>query len=134
MREKYKILVVDDDFINNIITEEIIKNTGLSEEIHIATNGQEAIDFIKEHCMTVDTSTCIDLILLDLNMPIMDGFEFLEKVQNYPLQQTVKIVVLTTSTDNRDVDKANKYPIAGFLSKPLTIEKFNQLHEKLSNS
>jgi CheY-like chemotaxis protein len=67
-------------------------------------------------------------------MPIMDGFEFLEKVQNYPLQQTVKIVVLTTSTDNRDVDKANKYPIAGFLSKPLTIEKFNQLHEKLSNS
>jgi CheY-like chemotaxis protein len=134
MREKYRILVVDDDFINNIITEEIIKNTGLSEEIHIVTNGQEAIDFIKQHCLPADSAACIDLILLDLNMPIMDGFEFLEKIQQYPLQQTVKIVVLTTSTDNRDVDKANKYPIAGFLSKPLTIEKFSQLYEKLTSS
>jgi CheY-like chemotaxis protein len=133
MKEKYKILVVDDDFINNIITEEIIKNTGLSDEIHIATNGQEAIDFIKKNCLLANASTCVDLILLDLNMPIMDGFEFLEKVQEFPLQQEVKIVVLTTSTDNRDVDKANKYPIAGFLSKPLTIDKFTHLYEKLTS-
>jgi CheY-like chemotaxis protein len=134
MEKKYKILVVDDDFINNIITEEIIKNTGLAEEIHIATNGQEAIDFIRQHCLTGMSGSCVDLILLDLNMPIMDGFEFLEKMEGFPVQQDLKIVVLTTSTDNRDIDRANKYPIAGFLSKPLTIDKFTNLYEKLASS
>jgi CheY-like chemotaxis protein len=134
MENNYKILVVDDDFINNIITEEIIKNTGLANEIHIATNGQEAIDFIKAHCLAGAADTCVDLILLDLNMPIMDGFEFLEKVGELPIQQKLKIVVLTTSTDNRDVDRASKYPIAGFLSKPLTIDKFTNLYGKLTDS
>jgi CheY-like chemotaxis protein len=134
MEKKYKILVVDDDFINNIITEEIIKNTGLAEEIHIATNGQEAIDFIRQHCQSEKAGFCVDLILLDLNMPIMDGFEFLEKIEELPLRQQLKIVVLTTSTDTRDVERANKYPISGFLSKPLTIDKFTTLYEKLADS
>jgi CheY-like chemotaxis protein len=131
MEKKYKILVVDDDFINNIITEEIIRNTGLADEIYLATNGQEAVDFIKQHCLAGTSGKGIDLILLDLNMPIMDGFEFLEKIDSFSLQHPLKIVVLTTSTDNRDIDRAYKYPIAGFLSKPLTIEKFTSLYEKL---
>jgi CheY-like chemotaxis protein len=67
-------------------------------------------------------------------MPIMDGFEFLEKIEELPLRQQLKIVVLTTSTDTRDVERANKYPISGFLSKPLTIDKFTTLYEKLADS
>lgn len=134
MEKKCKILVVDDDFINNIITEEIIRNTGLADEIHIVTNGQEAVDFIKQHCLAGTTGNGVDLILLDLNMPIMDGFEFLEKVESFSLQHPLKIVVLTTSTDNRDIDRANTYPIAGFLSKPLTIDKFTSLYGKLITS
>src|SRR5688572_1196870 len=108
MEKKYKILVVDDDFINNIITEEIIRNTGLADEIYLATNGQEAVDFIKQHCLAGTSGKGIDLILLDLNMPIMDGFEFLEKIDGFALQHPLKIVVLTTSTDNRDIDRAYK--------------------------
>ncbi|MBO9700965.1 MAG: response regulator [Sporocytophaga sp.] len=116
-----KVLLVDDDKINNYINLRLIRRIGLSEEIIVTNNGQEAINYLKK-CGKKDLPT---LILLDINMPVMDGFEFLEEFEKQDLNTVERpmIVVLTTSTNTNDIKKVESSPIAaGYINKPLTEE------------
>ncbi len=116
-----KVLLVDDDKINNYINLRLIRRIGLSEEIIVTNNGQEAITYLK-NCEKNEQPT---LILLDINMPVMDGFEFLEeyeKLKGNTVERPM-IVVLTTSTNTNDIKKVESSPIAaGYINKPLTEE------------
>jgi len=117
------ILLVDDDQINNFINKRIINKLGIADEVKTALNGEEALNYIQQHCQ--NTGQCPELIFLDINMPVMNGFEFLNEFDSLPLnnKDEVKIIVLTTSTNPGDLQKLKDYRIKGFLNKPLTEKK-----------
>ena len=116
-------ILIDDDSVNNYLSSKIIKRLKICSDIKIAANGREGLDLVIDSCQ--ENGNCPDLILLDLNMPIMDGHEFLEEYSkiksNFPRE--VLIVVLTTSSHQEDIAKVKKYNVAGFINKPLSEEK-----------
>ncbi|QMU27827.1 response regulator [Adhaeribacter radiodurans] len=112
-------LLVDDDETANYLNELLFTRLSLTDKLLISRNGAEALKVISENC---PGQSCPTLILLDINMPIMDGFEFLAAYQelNFDQKQSVVIIMLTTSLNPRDMDKVKKANIAGIINKPLT--------------
>jgi CheY-like chemotaxis protein len=121
MKKLHSVLLIDDDFASNYLTRAIIQDMDITEKIHTTTNGEEALHFMKENCLATDAS-CPELILLDVNMPVMDGFEFLEEFHKMSSlkHDNTTIVMLTTSSNQRDTEKARRYKVACYLEKPLT--------------
>jgi len=121
-------LLVDDDQTNNFINQLLLKRLGVADELLVALNGQEALKMLLAHCQDAHDGRAV-LILLDVKMPVMDGFAFLEAYDKLPLpqKQAITIVMLTSSLHPRDVDRAKQLNIAGFLNKPLTKEKVNEV-------
>ena len=117
MHDLSKILLVDDDPIFLTLAELAIKKESDKVEIFKAMNGEEAIDFLKNQS--------VDIIFLDLNMPVMNGWEFLEvlpQIENWGKQ----IYVLTSSIDPSDQRKADENPlVTSMLEKPLDREKIS---------
>jgi CheY-like chemotaxis protein len=114
------VLLVDDDKITNFLNQLLINDLAIAQQVLTAENGQEALHIIREQC---EDNNCPALILLDVNMPVMNGFEFLEAYERLAFtykQSIIIIVMLTTSLHPRDVTQLNRMPIHGFLSKPLT--------------
>lgn len=128
----HKVMLVDDDKINNFINLKLIRKIGLSEDIVVANNGKEAIDFFNEK--VIEQTDLPDLILLDLNMPVMDGFEFLDEFEKSHYQNHKPlIIVLTTSNNANDLEKVQGSKLAaGYINKPLTEENLiNFLNKRL---
>ena len=130
-KEFHCIMLVDDDEISNFISEKIIKNLGLSSNLKVVTNGRQALQFVKDHAIT--EMPCPDFILLDINMPVMDGFQFLEEFgkMKIPGNENIKIVILTSSSNPMDVASAEKFKISGYINKPLSKEKLQAVLEVL---
>jgi len=126
MREKLQcILLVDDDTEDNEFHKMVIEEMNITERIEIALNGLEALNFLKE-----ENQTAPDIIFLDVNMPKMNGWEFLEEYHKLTREQKAKVVIimLTTSQNPADNKRAEQFPdIAGFNSKPLTEEMMNKI-------
>lgn len=136
MKKLNKVLLVDDDYISNFLNKLLIRDMNLTDKTFFASNGEEALDFIRENCVVTEgkeDDNTIDLILLDINMPVMDGFEFLEeynKIENK--RNNIYIVMLTSSSDYKDMQEAKKYNVSGFLNKPLTEEKINNVIKQIT--
>lgn len=123
-------LIVDDDPVSCFINRELLSEQGLTEFSHAVSNGAAALDFIEKHCTPPnEEKNCPNVVLLDLNMPVMDGFEFLEelKTRSLNLLSKFKIVVLTSSTNPQDLEKAKYYNVDGYLNKPLCTEKLRAI-------
>ncbi len=123
---KLQTLIVDDSDIVIFLHTEILSYSKLANNPISALNGQEALDVI-----TKKESEDIEyLVLLDINMPVMDGWQFLDslcKLQNPP---KVNVVIVTSSIDTIDKRKAAKYPqVIGFFEKPLTQENCLQMKQ-----
>jgi CheY-like chemotaxis protein len=119
-----QILLVDDDQISSIVSAAILKEVHL----HMVYDGKQALDFLLRECIESSSKEepfCPVLLLLDLNMPVMDGFEFLEAYTHHSQlnQLKIAIIVLTSSAHPADKEKAYRYPIKGFITKPITPEK-----------
>jgi CheY-like chemotaxis protein len=129
--QQYKcILLVDDDLVSSFLNKEILVRYGVTGTIHTAKNGSDALQFIQGRQNT--SEPCPDLILLDINMPVMDGFEFLAEFQKLPasVQESVHIVILTSSSNRVDRDRAEKFQIKGYLNKPLTFDNLNAVFQQ----
>ncbi|MEP6677055.1 MAG: response regulator [Ferruginibacter sp.] len=130
------ILLIDDDEPTNYISKMLIEEAGCASHIEIAQSGQKALDYLtsSEHLGRESKSfPCPDLIFLDINMPAMNGWEFLQKynILEQHHKGEIIMVMLTTSLNPDDEAKANKTPdISGFESKPLTAEKLNNILKK----
>ncbi len=122
MEKLNTVLIVDDDFINNFLTERIIKKMDIANNIKVLMNGHEGMTYLKETCL-YDTKQCPELIFLDINMPVMDGFDFIEAFEHLPLAHKSKIVILTTSRHNSDIEKISALGDFEMVNKPLTQEK-----------
>ncbi len=123
------VLLVDDDEINNFISIKLIKKALANTEIMACLNGKFAIDQLYE-IQKNDSSRLPDYILLDINMPIMNGWEFLDEYKrlNIDPQGKTKIYIISSSVFSNDINKARSYPLVkDFISKPLNVEKIIEL-------
>src|SRR6201992_3202731 len=123
------ILLVDDDEINNFISIKLIKKAVDNADIKACLNGKFAIDELSE-IQRQDPSKLPDYILLDINMPIMNGWEFLDEYKRLnidPLGKS-KIYIISSSVFSNDINKARSYPLVkDFISKPLNVDKIIEL-------
>ena len=123
------ILLVDDDEINNFISIKLIKKALLTTEIIACLNGKYAIDQLVD-IQRKDPSKLPDYILLDINMPIMNGWEFLDEYKRLNIDPSgkTKIFIISSSVFSNDINKARSYPLVkDFISKPLNVDKIVEL-------
>jgi len=123
--EHVNILLVEDDPITTILTKKVIKGCNADTELICTKNGQEALDYIS----TQEDGNLVlpDIILLDLNMPVLDGWGFLDSFKKtiHKYGREVALYICTSSTAPRDILKASEYKfVREFISKPLKPEKF----------
>jgi CheY-like chemotaxis protein len=119
-----RVLLVDDDPTCNFLCTKFLDTLG-TIETSVALNGQQALDFLmdqKRHSLP-------DIILLDLNMPVMDGFEFLHAFRQLriPGQSKVEIVILSSSDDPVDIRKAGEMGINHYITKPVSADKLGKV-------
>ncbi|QBZ97992.1 response regulator [Flavobacterium sangjuense] len=128
-----KILCVDDDPITLMLCRKVVERVEFAKEIITAKNGVEAIDYFDalfEERKVNDSIVYPKLVLLDLNMPVMDGWEFLETYMRKRYDNvftSTRFIVLSSSIDPYDINRSKTYPVIGFLSKPITKEMLENL-------
>lgn len=129
------VLIVDDDETSIFLSERIIERNRFAYEIHTSFNGEEALNFLKANCTQMQTSiaACPEVILLDINMPIMDGFEFMKEFNASTISPNSKVIILTSSSNPRDVEMAKELGITGYINKPLTDDKIREIQDLLIN-
>ncbi len=125
---KKSVLIIDNDPIYRTISQKIIEKLNLAETIFIEKNGYTAIQFLRH---TIENKSQLpQIIFLDIEMPIMNGWEFMDeycKIENTLLAE-IEIYIVSSSISQVDKDKANTYTeIKGFISKPLTIETLKSI-------
>lgn len=129
-----KILCIDDDPITLMLCKKVISKSEFSSEIDSAHNGEEALEYFDNLRTEKDSNNEIkapELIFLDLNMPIMNGWEFLDifTKNNYTISfPETKVIVLSSTIDPKDIEKSKSYPmVINFLSKPITREMLDSI-------
>ncbi|MBW4360826.1 response regulator [Flavobacterium taihuense] len=127
------IMCVDDDPISLMLFKKVVNKALFANEIINATNGEEAIILFN----TINNTTNLkkpQLIFLDLNMPLMSGWEFLDlfNASNFFNLNNTKVIILTSTIDPEDIKKSKSYSnVIEFLSKPITIEMLDYLKSKI---
>jgi len=127
------IMCVDDDPITLMLFKKVVNKALFAKEIINATNGEEAITLINTINNTTNLKTP-QLIFLDLNMPLMSGWEFLDlfNASNFFNLNNTKVIILTSTIDPEDIKKSKSYSnVIEFLSKPITIEMLDYLKSKI---
>jgi CheY-like chemotaxis protein len=134
------VLLIDDDEPTNFLNKMILEQSGRVEEVKVVNSGRHALEYltnIKNAGPGQQKFPNPDLIFLDINMPAMDGWEFLEQYKTLPPDQkgNVVMVMLTTSLNPEDESKANvDGSIAGFRSKPLTRKMLDEILQEYFGS
>lgn len=132
-----QILCIDDDPITLMLCKKVITKASFSNEIITSQNGEEALHYfntIKSNNTEDKPNQHPQLIFLDLNMPVMGGWEFLDhfSTTDYSEFNTTKVIVLSSTIDPEDLEKAKTYPmVIDFLSKPITIAMLEYLKDKI---
>lgn len=120
--------MVDDDAIFVAIAKRMIEKIGVVHSFEVLSDGEEAISFLREH--TTDPDCIPDLIFLDINMPYMDGWQFLEEYERLVdcLLKKPIIYMVSSSVDDADLRKAKETPyVKDYLIKPVSIESFRKI-------
>lgn len=127
------ILLVDDDEPTNFLNRMILQDVDCAENVEVVESGNEALKYLENATGKDGNSPLPELIFLDINMPAMNGWEFLEQYSTLDKQHkaNVVIVMLTTSLNPDDREKASSMPdVSGFETKPLNPEKLKSILEK----
>ncbi len=134
MNNVFRVFIVDDDYISNIITENVLQRVNAVSQLQTFQNAPEALHTLKEQRVAPITTTVIDLVFLDIFMPIMDGFEFLAELEKLPAYQRRELAVILLSGSELPF-VTNKFrqfaSIKAQLLKPLTEEAVSQVLERI---
>jgi len=121
-------MLVDDDIAANFFHQIIIEDSKICNAIKVTQSATEALDYLVAN--KEEGTLWPDLILLDINMPRVDGWEFIAqyKTLDLPCRELTKVIMLTTSSNPRDREKAAQISeITDFINKPLTVEKLHDI-------
>jgi CheY-like chemotaxis protein len=129
---KYKyIMLLDDNELDNFINQKVIEGNNFAEKIYVNTSGKSALEFLNNLTVGKETSPIFpEAIFVDINMPMMDGFQFIENLQKMPGDKIpdTKFIILTSSIYPEDRTKAMKISEnITFLNKPLTEDMLRQI-------
>ena len=116
-----KVFIIDDDSIHQRIAQIMIEKHQLFDDYTSFTEAEKAITYIKDH--KKDANALPDVILLDLNMPVIDGWDFLDLFETIreELKKIIRIFIVTSSVDEKDILRSQLYSsVSGFISKPLS--------------
>jgi len=122
------ILLVEDDQVDQMNIKRAFERNKIMNPLYVAENGIEALAMLRDGRVPEDRR----LVLLDLNMPMMNGIEFLKSLRADPALAATPVVVLTTSNDEQDKVQAYNLNVAGYLLKPVTFANFVELTAALN--
>ena len=120
MSQLLNVLLVEDDEVDVMNVKRAFEKNHIMNPLYLAANGIEALELLRGN----DIPASRRLVLLDLNMPRMNGIEFLQELRQDPQLAATTVVVLTTSNDERDKVEAYSLNVAGYILKPVTFDNF----------
>ena len=126
------VMLVDDNDTDNFISKRIIEITKFAQRVEVKNSGKSALDYLRENQDKIEDLP--NLIFLDINMPIVDGFVFLYEFEkfNEAIKDKCKVIILSSSDNKRDIDKiVNNNHVIKFITKPLTETALEEV--KLNN-
>ncbi len=123
MRNGSPLMIVEDNETDVMCLKKAFEKSGVGKAIITASNGEEALAYLKGDQPKQDLRIP-NLILLDLNMPIMNGFEFLDAVKSDARLKAIPVVVLTSSTSSMDMNDSYNNSVAGYIEKPMDPEAY----------
>lgn len=126
------VMLIDDNEIDNFINEKMIEGCNIAPRVYIHTSSKSALEFLHnlQRAKDIPEELIPEIIFLDINMPMMDGFQFIDEFEKMEKSITThcKIVMLTTSINPADVERSKKYKnVIRYLNKPLTQESLDSL-------
>ena len=129
----HSVMLIDDNEIDNLINQKMIEAADIAEHIYTHTGAKSAIEFLKNISKLPDISMEVlpDVIFLDIDMPLMDGFQFLDEFEKLAekTRTKCKVVMLTSSINPQDVNKSKKYDyVKKYINKPLSQEALESLN------
>lgn len=136
MAEAKNIFLVDDDSTFMFLTKKLIMSSKADTLINEFSDGQKALDYLKGHLNDQEQYQYPDLILLDLSMPVVDGWGFLEEYISFEKQikKKIRLYIVSSSISPHDIERARTYKIVSdFIIKPLLREKFLEIIDSLYN-
>ena len=119
MRSSKPILLVEDDRVDTMTVRRALKDLKVTNQLICTTNGEEALEYLRDESKK---KPCV--ILLDLNMPKMNGIEFLKIAKRKEELKRIPVIVLTTSREEQDVVESFNLSVAGYIVKPTDYKKF----------
>ena len=131
MNIHYNILIVEDNELDREKIKRSFKRLGINSPVFSATDGAEALDLLRGKKASKGFSKPF-VILLDMNMPKMNGIEFLQEIRQDPEHKSTPVIIFTTSDRQQDIQNAYQYNIAGYIVKPLRREETLDALEKFS--
>jgi CheY-like chemotaxis protein len=125
---KPQVLLIDDDQVYLFAATKTIEATGLAGNVEVCTNGLDALEYLKK---IIGTSGKLpDVIFIDINMPVMDGWEFLEEYKTLAnhIGSRIKIYILSSSVDKNDIMRSKEYnSVIDYVVKPVYKERFSEI-------
>ena len=121
--DRHSFLMAEDNLDDILITKRAWKKSNIKNTLHIVNNGEEALDFLYMRGEYAGVPS-VSLLLLDLNMPKINGFEVLEKLKNDAGLRRVPVIVLTTSNRDEDIDRAYDLGCNSYIVKPVNYDNF----------
>jgi len=118
-----EVLLVEDDPGDELMTREAFEENKIGNRLHVARDGEEALDFLYRLGAHADAPR-VDLVLLDLNLPKYDGRQVLERIRSDPDLTHLPVVVLTTSSSEEDILRSYKLHANAYVTKPVDFENF----------
>jgi CheY-like chemotaxis protein len=121
--QNIEVLLVEDDAGDELMTREAFEDNKIGNRLHVARDGEEALDFLYHRGDHAD-APAVDLVLLDLNLPKYDGRQVLEQIRSDPELTHTPVVVLTTSSSEEDVLRSYKLHANAYVTKPVDMYQF----------
>ena len=131
--EQHNVCLIDDDNIYQFTARKLLEATGLAKHIQSFYNGSDAINYFKDQ-KNINKETLPDVIFLDINMPILNGWEFLEEYQKISngLPKPIVVYVVSSSIDSTDMQRSREYKVVSdYLVKPINRIQYKELIESL---
>jgi len=131
--EPITILIADDDADDRFMSKKALQKNKLANDIYFVEDGEELLDYLHRHGKYNDSnSPTPDLILLDLNMPRMDGREALRRIKQNPDFRQIPIIMMTTSQEESDIFKTYDLGVNSFITKPVSFEELVEIMQVIS--